>query len=124
MTGITDKTSTSTPWHWWGLALSIAAIVLALFSWFYLWAYNEYHARGGNASLSFLYLPAFARKDSGVYSDVKSSLLIRALLFGVAVFPVSIIAICIRSRFRSLARSLAIVALAMIILPVLWLLVR
>src|SRR2546423_15379718 len=54
MTGISDKTNTSTPWHWWGLALSVAAIVLALLSWFYLWAYDQYHARGRDAALSFL----------------------------------------------------------------------
>ena len=112
MTGISDKTSTSTPWHWWGLALSVAAIVLALLSWFYLWAYDQYHARGRYAALSFLYLPAFARKDSGVYSNVASSLLNRGLLFGIAVFPVSIIAICICARFRLLVRLLAIVARA------------
>jgi hypothetical protein len=93
--------------------------VLALFSGFYLWAYNEYHARGANARLSFSYLPEFARNGSGVYAEVSQSLLIRGLLFGVAVFPVSIVSMCIRARFRLLARSLAMVALAMIILPVL-----
>ena len=120
MAVISDKTRTKTPRRWWGLALSVLAIVLALFSWFYLWADNEYHARGRYASLASLYLPAFARDNDGVYSEVASSLRNRGLIFGVAVLPVSIVALCIRTRYRFLAA----IALAMIILPVLRLFAR
>jgi len=117
---MTDKARTMTSQHWWGLALSVTAIMLALFSWFFLWAHNEYHGRGRYASMSWLYLPDFARNDSGVYSEVSTSLLHRGLFFGLLVFPVSIVELVMRTRFR----WLAFVPLAMVILPVVWVLVR
>src|SRR5262245_19676098 len=88
-------------WQKMGMVLSVVPIVLALFAWFFAWAAGEYHARGGvTASLGFLYLPEYARKETSVYSVIHMSLRNRGLFCGAAAIPASIVAIimCARSH--------------------------
>ena len=120
-----DSTKCVIPWPKWGMALSIFSIVLAVFAWFYMWAHNEYHACGGvSARLGFLYLPEIARRENSVYSSVSQLLLHRGLWCGAAVFPVSIVAMILCASSRAYVRILSTIGLAMVLLPIFFILVR
>jgi hypothetical protein len=119
------ETEGTKPWPKWGTALSLIAIVLATLAWFFVWASNEYHASGGvSASLGFLYLPEYARKERSVYSAIAESLRIRGLLCGVAAILLSIVAMIVCASSRPVFRVLSTLGLAVIVLPLLFFLIR
>jgi hypothetical protein len=118
-------TESTKPWPKWGTALSLIAIVVAILAWFFLWAFNEYHASGGvSARLGFLYLPEYARKERSVYADIKMSLWDRGLLCGAAASVLSIVAMIVCASSRPVFRVLSTLGLAMILLPLLFFLIR
>jgi hypothetical protein len=112
------------PWPKWGTALSLIAIVAAILAWFFVWASNEYHACGGvSASLGFLYLPEYARKERSVYGAIEMSLRNRGLLCGAAAILLSIVAMIVCASSRPVYRVLSTLGLAVILLPMLFFLI-